>query len=244
MSTNFTFFNKIKEFYIEKVISITNFTEKYFNQAKNISILKKENEELLKYKTLYIDQKTQLNEIQKKSSLQTIQESVTLVKALSYVEFDDLTRVWLDLKKEDTKIAGLIYNNFAAGIVVKKDDKALALLNGNEKANYAVFIGENSAPGIIHDYRKSKYIVAKYIPIWIDIKIGDEVITSGMDNIFFKGLKVGKVISINKMADMQEAVIAPYAQVLKERFFYLYETKAEIPKNIKVETQEEKQQPK
>ncbi len=227
MGTKFTIFNKIKEFYIEKVINITNFTEKYFNQAKNISILKEENEELLKYKTLYINQKTQLNEIQQKTSLLTIQESLKLVKALSYVEFDDLTRVWLDLKKENTKIDGLISNNYAAGIVVEKDNKALALLNGNEKANYAVFIGENSAPGIIHNYRKSKYIVAKYIPIWIDIKIGDEVITSGMDNIFFKGLKVGKVVSIDKMADMQEAIIAPYAQVLKERFFYLYERKEE-----------------
>ncbi len=47
----------------------------------------------------------------------------------------------------------------------------------------------------------------KYIPIWIEINLGDEVITSGMDNIFFKGLKVGKVVSINKMADQQEAFI-------------------------------------
>ncbi len=237
MNNNFTFLNKIKEFYIEKVIAIANFTEEYFNQAQNISILKKENEELLKYKTLYMNQKLQLNEIQKQTSLQATEETLKLVKAISYVQFDDLTKLWLDLKKDDSKISGLIYNNYAAGIVIKKNNKALALLNGNEKANYAVFIGKNNAPGIIHNYyRKSKYIIAKYIPIWIDIHIGDEVITSGMDNIFFKGLKVGKVLSINKMSDMQEAIILPYAKVLKERFFHLYETKNE---ETKIEHSEE-----
>ena len=50
-----------------------------------------------------------------------------------------------------------------------------------------------------------------------------------MDNIFYKGLKVGKVVKINKMADMQEAIIKPYSQVYQKRFFYTYE-------NIKEET--------
>lgn len=59
-----------------------------------------------------------------------------------------------------------------------------------------------------------------------------------MDNIFFKGLKVGKVVSINKMADMQEAVIEPYAKVLKRRFFYIYKAKP-LPKPKKEENKKE-----
>ena len=36
-------------------------------------------------------------------------------------------------------------------------------------------------------------LVAKYIPSWMNIYIGDEVITSGMDDIFPQGLKLGKI---------------------------------------------------
>lgn len=84
------------------------------------------------------------------------------------------------------------------------------------------FIGENKAPGITHEHKESKYITVKYIPIWIDIKVGDEVVTSGMDNIFFEGLKVGKVVRIKRMADIQEATVEPYAQVLKKEYFHIY----------------------
>ena len=70
----------------------------------------------------------------------------------------------------------------------------------------------------------------------MDISIGDEVISSGMDNIFFRGLKVGKVIKINKMPDMQEAIIQAYSQVREKKYFYTYENieeKKEILKTNK-----------
>ncbi|AXH10940.1 rod shape-determining protein MreC [Malaciobacter halophilus] len=239
LGEKFTFFNHIKEFYINKVIVISNFTERYFNQAQTIEELKQENEKLKEYRLLYESKEQKLTDlINSIKKLKPIHEKLTQVRVLSYVEFDDFTKVWLDKQKLDDKIAGLVIDDYAAGIVVKKDNKALALLNGNEKSNYAVYIGENKAPGITHSIKKSKFIVAKYIPIWIDIKIGDEVITSGMDNIFFKGLKVGKVVSINKMADMQEAVIEPYAKVLKRRFFYIYKAKP-LPKPKKEENKKE-----
>lgn len=219
----FTLLNNVKQFYINKVEAVDNFLDMYFYQASSIDNLKKENSELKQYKFLYESKNQKLKDIENSiNSIDQINEKVTQSRVLSYVEFDDFTKVWLDKDKQDDKIEGLIVDNYAAGIVVKKNGKALALLNGNEKANYAVYIGETKAPGIIHNLSKSKYILAKYIPIWIDINIGDEVITSGMDNIFFKGLKVGKVVSINKMPDMQEAVIDPYAEVLKRRFFYIY----------------------
>ena len=46
-----------------------------------------------------------------------------------------------------------------------------------------------------------------------------------MDDIFFEGLKVGRVISIKKMADMQEATVEPYAKAQQETFFYIYSKK-------------------
>ncbi|MCT7557315.1 rod shape-determining protein MreC [Aliarcobacter butzleri] len=68
--------------------------------------------------------------------------------------------------------------------------------------------------------RKSRKV--KFIPIWSDINIGDEVITSGMDNIFFEGLKVGKVLEVSEQANMKVATIKPYVNALKKKYFYIY----------------------
>ena len=52
------------------------------------------------------------------------------------------------------------------------------------------------------------------------IKKGDEVITSGMDNIFFEGLKVGRVTEVTNLADMKIATVKSYVNVLKKKYFH------------------------
>lgn len=223
IARNFTPFTSIKQIYIDSSETVKKIKEKYFYQRDRIEILQKENEELKSYKLKYFAAKNELD-----SMLTTLDNpnsttnQITFTRVLSYVDFDDYTKVWLDMKKVDDSILGVISDEFAAGIVVNQDNKAKALLNGNEKCNYAIFIGENKAPGIIHPSKNGHMLIAKYIPIWFKIKEGDEVITSGMDNIFFEGLKVGRVISIKKMQDLQEATILPYAQVLKQKNFFVY----------------------
>ena len=228
----FTFTNNIKQFYVNQSINLSNFIDTYLTQANSIKELKKENDELSKFRTLYTNADV---------SLKTLQSSVfkpdnssielKLSNVLSYVNFDDYSKVWIDFEKKDEKILGLVSQNYAAGIVKNVAGKSLALLNGNEKCNYAVYIGKNKAPGIVHGTYKDNYLSIKFIPIWIDIQKGDEVITSGNDNIFFKGLKVGKVLGIKKMADMQEAIVQPYAKALREEYFYVYkkESKKRLP---------------
>jgi rod shape-determining protein MreC len=219
----FTLINHVKQFYVQQVLALGNFSQKYFNQANTIEQLRKENQELSQYRTLYTNANTSLNVL--KNAVfkpDSVAIDLKLTNVLSYVNFDDYSKVWLDYPKQDEQILGLISNNYAAGIVKNFAGKSMALLNGNEKANYAVFIGENKAPGIAHGSDKNNLVIIKYIPIWIEIQKGDEVITSGMDNIFFQGLKVGKVIKINKLPDMQEALISPYAQALKQEHFYVY----------------------
>ena len=226
VSSNFKFINDIKNFYTEKLVKVEQTLTKYFFQSQTIENLSLENEDLKKYRLLYVEKSLELKEIKDiHSSLKNYQSDLKLTKVLSYVDFDDFTKVWLDVEKTDSHIQGLISENFAAGIVINKGNQALALLNGNEKSNYAVFIGENKAPGITHATSNSNVLLAKFIPIWINIKVGDEVITSGMDNIFFEGLKVGKVVGIRKMADMQEARIEPYVNALEQNFFYIYSKK-------------------
>lgn len=223
VAKNFTPFTSLKKLYIDTKTSIKETKDKYFNQTKTIEFLQNENKELKSFKLKYQSAKNELDNLNKNlNHTNATTEQIKFTKVLSYVDFDDYTKIWLDMEKKDDSILGVISDQYAAGIVVNKDNKAKALLNGNEKCNYAIFIGENEAPGIIHASKNGQYLVAKFIPIWFDIKKGDEVITSGMDNIFFKGLKVGRVLSIKKMQDLQEATILPYAKVLKQNSFFVY----------------------
>ena len=237
---NFNFINSFKNYYYEKTIISSNFIDEYFEQAKKIKDYRDENLHLKNFKYLYKINESKYQQLLKDSKTTKQEHKMELVKVLSYVKFNDFTKVWLDKNKTNDKILALIDNEYAAGIVIQYDNKSLALLNGNEKSNYAVYIGNNEAPGIVHQNKNDKeYLKIKYIPIWINIKIDDEVVTSGMDNIFYKGLKVGRVVKINKMADMQEAIIKPYSKVYQKRFFYTYENIKEKTAST-LETKEKK----
>jgi rod shape-determining protein MreC len=119
-----------------------------------------------------------------------------------------------------SKIYGLVYKDSVAGIVISKDSKPIALLNGDIKSSYAVFVGEDDAPGIAHG-NNDNTIIVNFIPSWINIKVGDEVISSGLDNLFFRGLKVGKVLSIKKSQGYQSVVVDPYFKSKEPRYFYV-----------------------
>ncbi len=223
---NFTFLNDIKSFYIRNVLSISSSFEKYFNQIKTIEKLKEENSELRDYKVLYNIAKDEL-EIKNEflSNLNLVQNSskVELVKVISYINFNDFTKVFLGKQLENDKILGLISDNFAAGIVVSQENRAIGLLNGNKDCSYSVFIGEEKSPGIIMAGDSENSLQIKFIPILAQINEGDEVITSGMDNIFYEGLRVGVVTEVIALADMKMAKVKPYINASKKRYFYLYD---------------------
>lgn len=221
-----SFSNDFKNIYINNIISMSKIIEKYFNNVTTIDRLQKDNNELKQYKILYQTTQKRLDTIKNFISEMDVDiinsHNVKLAKVLSYINFNDFTKVWLDLPKLDDTILGLIVEDYAAGIVINNNGKSVALLNGNQKCTYAVFIGEKKVPGIIASSSNKRNLEVQYIPIWVDIKKGDEVITSGMDNIFFEGLRVGKVLSVEKKPDMQIATISPYANVLEKKYFYTY----------------------
>ena len=223
----FAFFNDFKTNYIDKAINFSTTIEKHLDQANTIEKLKIENNELKEYKVLYTNTQNQLNTL--KESLVNIDLSenkpkIELIKVLSYINYNDFTKVWLDKKLEDDSILGLITDNYSAGIVVNKNGNAVGLLNGNKECSYAVFIGDGKAPGIITSSENQDELQIKFIPIWAQINKGDEVITSGMDNIFFEGLKVGTIIEVTNLADMKVATVKPYVNVLKKKYFHTYKS--------------------
>ena len=241
----FTFLNDFKSLYSNKVINFTTSLEKHFNQAETIEKLKIENGELKEYKILYTNAQNQLHTLKEflvNIDIPENKSKIEIVKVLSYINYNDFTKVWLDKIPEDDTILGLITENYAAGILVNKNGRSVGLLNGNKDSSYATFIGEEKAPGIITASTSEEELLIKYIPIWAEIKKGDEVITSGMDNIFFEGLKVGRIIEVTSLPDMKIATVKPYVNVLKKKYFYVYKNVNQEDKTIeKVEVTEKKE---
>lgn len=151
-------------------------------------------------------------------------EKLLPVQALSYVKLGSYYRVWIDFDfVASGKVYGLIQNQFAAGIVVEENGRALGLLNGDPKCSYGVYIGNSKAPGIVKGKGPQEHIIVDYIPAWMRISVGDEVVTSGVDGIFLKNIKVGEVVRLEQSQGYKIATVKPYADVLHPGYFWLVE---------------------
>ncbi|MBA5849929.1 rod shape-determining protein MreC [Clostridium sp. cel8] len=90
---------------------------------------------------------------------------------------------------------------------------------------------EITEQGIVKGYKgTSNDMLAKmyYLPVKSKIKKGDTILTSGIDNSYPKGIKIGKVISVelDRAKVMKEAVIKPYVN-----FDKLEQVMVVVPKN-------------
>ncbi len=214
--------NSLKLGYHNTTQIIQNNIDKHTFQAKEITQLK---EKLQKYENNHLvmqQMASEINDLFKANDSQLIiNPKVELIRTISYEKFGDLNRVWMEVKDYNaSKIYGLTYNELVAGIVIEKNSKPLGLLNRDIQSSYAVYVGKKKAPGITHG-NNSKNLLVKFIPAWFKIEVGDEVVTSGLDNIFFKGLKVGKVLSVKTSQGYQNAVIEPYYKANDPDYFYM-----------------------
>lgn len=206
--------------------SILESLEEHFSQQETIRDLRVQ---LARYQTKALLSIAQESEIRKLSALKGIDApseiNISLAKTLSYVELGDFRKVWLDTKDLNaSRIYGLVQDQYAAGIVLSRNGRPLGLLNGDPKSGYGVFIGQSKAPGIIRGKPASELIIADFIPAWMEIKKDDEVVTNGLDGIFFEGIPVGKVISIDRGQGYKIATIKPYARVEQPEFFWLIDS--------------------
>jgi len=197
-----------------------------FNQKELIENLKRENELNKELAILSIGFANELNFIiARHKTLDEFRPKLKMVKVISYAKFGDFHKFWINFKEfNSSRVYGLLQNGYVAGIVIDKNSKPLALLNGDEESSYAVSIGVNKAPAIIKGSNKN-ILVADFIPSWIDIEVGDEVVTSGLDNIFFAGIKVGVVKSIEYSQGYKVARVKPYANILNPSYFYVVDLK-------------------
>ena len=198
--------------YIDDKISI------HFNQANQIELLKKENK---KYQDYIASISPILSNCEKLKNFKYIKNpKIIFTQTISYAKLPDITSIYIDYSEKNlTTPRGLIYNNQTAGIVIKSiKNFSLAYLNNNPKTSYTVFIGKNKIPGVLFGGDK---MIIKYIPKYKLIKIGDKVITSGLDKIFYEGINVGLITNITQKKLYQEATIEPFYNPLEPTFFYV-----------------------
>ena len=212
----------IKLAYLKQIEEIQNGVTKHFNQAVTIAQLQEKNRyyerEILTLHQVSDEYRNLLHEVN--SSITTV-PSVELVRTISYVRMGDPHKLWIEMDHFDpSQVYGLLYRGYVAGIVVSNNHSPMALLNGDIKSSYAVSIGNSQAPGIARGNNERRLII-EFIPTWIPIFVGDEVVTSGLDKIFLSGLKVGKVISISRASGYQSAVVEPYFYAKNPAYFHV-----------------------
>ncbi|MBV5334172.1 MAG: rod shape-determining protein MreC [Sulfuricurvum sp.] len=212
----------IKTTYLNQIQGFQNSLTKHFSQEKTITELQQKNRyyerEILTLHQVASEYQNLLK--LQNSSIKTL-PSVELVRTISYVRMGDPHKLWLEMDHFDpARVYGLIYRGYVAGIVVSKNHSPMALLNGDIKSSYAVSVGNSQAPGIVRG-NNERHLVVEFIPTWIPIYVGDEIVTSGLDRIFFSGLKVGKIISISKASGYQSAVVEPYFYAKNPTYFHV-----------------------
>jgi len=144
--------------------------------------------------------------------------NIVFTQVISYASLPDFTQVYIDYNNSFNTPRGLVYNNLAAGIAIKNfKSYSLALLNSNKKTSYTIFIGKNEIPGIFY----GKINTIKYIPKFKKVNIGDIVITSGLDKVFYKGAKVGIITEVIEKNLYQEAKVKLFYNDLNPNFFYI-----------------------
>lgn len=214
--------NYIKVFYNNSLEFTQTNLSKHFYQADKIETL---NDKLHNYENNHLVMQqlaSEVNDLFKATnSPLRVDPRVELVRVIAYEQFANYNRLWIDIKDYNSSVIyGLTYKELVAGIVIPKNNRPLALLNQDIKSTYSVHIGSSLAPGIAQGNNDENLIV-KYIPAWFDIQVGDEVQTSGLDKTFFKGLKVGKVLSISKSHGFQTTVVEPYYKANNPNYFYM-----------------------
>jgi rod shape-determining protein MreC len=210
--------------YSNSITVVKDTVNSYFNQAETLQNFSTQRDKNTHYKILYESAQNELNNLKNDMQIMDVNLSYQTIyaKAVSYITLNDFSKVVLDKNLPAGKLYPLLTpQGFSAGIVRVHNNITIGYLNTNEKANYATFIGETNAPGITSGADENGYILIQHIPKWYTIKVNDEVVTSGMDEIFPYGVKVGRVVGSKELLNTQMAIVKPYAFVTSKRYFYI-----------------------
>ncbi|PAF49345.1 hypothetical protein BKH43_06760 [Helicobacter sp. 13S00401-1] len=226
-----------KQFYIAKKQGLTDFIDDYTTKAADVAHMRTTIRNLQADKIKYDALKINFYNLNAALNMNNKYDGVDakLAKVISFVSLANYTRVWIDYTQKHSsvnKMYGILKDGYALGIATFKGNNLLGFLNGDKSTSYSVYVGKNQAPGILRTDSDNK-IVIDYIPSWIDVEVGDEVITSGLDGIFFEGIKVGKVTSIKEDHGYTKASVQVYSDEARLGYVWIVDTK--VPQTIKLD---------
>jgi|LGOV01.1.fsa_nt_gb rod shape-determining protein MreC len=214
--------NSIISLYLDIKESIEMSINEHFSQQKEIIKLRETNIRLENSAEVLGAFAAKLNDMLKLNGIEEYAPKVKLVRSVAYANINDYYKVWIDYKDfNSSRIYGLLDKGSSAGIVVEKDGNPMALLLGDSKSIFSVFVGADKIPGVVMGSKKQVHV--KFIPLWMNPKIGDEVVTSGLDGIFFGGVSVGVVTKIIKEELSKTVVIKPYSKISIPSYYYIIE---------------------
>ena len=196
--------------------------EVYFQQAKTIKRLFAQNEELELFKLKNIELENRLHGLLEFYKMPRPNfANIVPVQILSYVEMGNYNRVWLgDYIENQDGFYGLVARGYVAGIAKKDENmRMVGYLNGDSLCSYGVYVGKNRALGIVRGVDGE--LKADFIPLGSEIAKGDEVLTNGLDEVFFPNIPVGKIVEINEENGYLSAKIEPYIQKIKLDYIWL-----------------------
>lgn len=216
--------NPIKQGYQSFTQELSNKSHSYIFQKESIEKLSLENRHLNKRlleQMHYIEGIKSIYDILPDLDRLPL-SSVSIVETISYVKLNTFSQVILTKPKGlvEDKLYGMIQKNFVAGTAKVHSNQLYGYLTSDKKCRFAVFIGESNAPGIALGYSQNEMII-KFIPKWNNIKVGDKVITSGLDNIFFVNIPVGIVNKIEVQSSYTVAHIKTYSDIFHPKTFFL-----------------------
>jgi len=216
--------NPIKQNYKNITQGLEDKSQSYIFQKESIEKLSRENRILRKRlleQTHYIKQVKNIYDVLPKLSKLPM-HNISITETISYVKLNSFSQIILTKPKSliENKLYGLIQGTVVAGTAKVHNNQLYGYLTSDDKCRFSVFIGEDKAPGIAIGVDKNKMII-KFIPKWHKIQVGDKVITSGLDNIFFADLPVGIVTKVELQSSYKIAHIKTYSYILHPKTFFL-----------------------
>lgn len=216
--------NPVKQSYKKFTQGLEDKSQSYIFQKETIEKLSHENRVLRKR---LLEQMHYIEQVQKVYKVlpdlsRLPAHSISIADTISYVKLNSFTQIILTRPKEieENRLYGLIQGTVAAGVASIKNGQLYGYLTSDSKCRFSVFIGDKKAPGIAIGVEKNQMLV-KFIPKWHDIKVGDRVVTSGLDNIFFANVPVGIVTNVEVQSAYTVAYIKTYSNVLHPKTFFV-----------------------
>ena len=216
--------NPVKQSYKNFTQSIEDKSHSYIFQKESIEKLSRENR-ILRKRLLeqihYIEEVKNIYEVLPDLSRLPV-HNISITETISYVKLNSFSQVILTKPKglEENKLYGLIQDQVVAGIAKVQNKQLYGYLTSDEKCRFSVFIGEAKAPGIALGIEKNHMLV-KFIPKWHKVEVGDKVMTSGLDAIFFADIPVGLVTKVEVQSSYTVAHIKTYSDIFHPKTFFL-----------------------